>query len=74
MCLAIPAKVVRIDGERAEVDIGGVRKETSLALVADAGVGIGDYVLIHTGYAIAKIKKEEAEEILEAWNEVLSEG
>lgn len=73
MCLAIPAKVVKIEGERAEIDVGGVRREASLTLVADAGVSVGDYVLVHTGYAIAKIEEEEAEEILKAWKEVLSE-
>ncbi|MGQ9759235.1 MAG: HypC/HybG/HupF family hydrogenase formation chaperone [Candidatus Methanomethylicaceae archaeon] len=74
MCLAIPARVLKIEGDRAEVEIGGVRREASLALVADAGVGVGDYVLVHTGYAIAKIKEEEAEDILKTWNEILSEG
>ncbi|MDH5811262.1 MAG: HypC/HybG/HupF family hydrogenase formation chaperone [Candidatus Methanomethylicaceae archaeon] len=74
MCLAIPAKVVRIEGDRAEIEVGGVRREASLALVADAGVSVGDYVLVHTGYAIAKIREDEAEEILKAWKEVLSEG
>ncbi|MBC7113339.1 MAG: HypC/HybG/HupF family hydrogenase formation chaperone [Candidatus Methanomethyliales bacterium] len=74
MCLAIPAKVVRIEGDRAEIEIGGVKREASLALVADAGVNVGDYVLIHTGYAIAKIREDEAEEILKTWKEVLAEG
>ncbi len=74
MCLAIPASVIRIYGEKAEVDIGGVRREASLALVADAGIAVGDYVLVHTGYAIAKLKEEEAEDILKTWNEVLSVG
>lgn len=73
LCLAIPARVLKIEGERAEIDVGGVRREVSLALVADAGVNIGDYVLVHTGYAIAKIKEEEAEEILRIWGEVLKE-
>ena len=74
LCLAIPAKVVRIEGDRAEIEIGGVKREASLALVADAGVNVGDYVLVHTGYAIAKIREDEAEEILKAWKEVLAEG
>ncbi|MCS7097778.1 MAG: HypC/HybG/HupF family hydrogenase formation chaperone [Candidatus Methanomethyliaceae archaeon] len=65
MCLAIPARIVKIIGERAEVDIGGIIKEASIALVKE--VKEGDYVLIHTGYAIAKISKEEAEELLEIW-------
>jgi hydrogenase expression/formation protein HypC len=65
LCLAIPAKIIKIKGEIAEVDIGGIRKETSIALVKD--VKEGDYVLIHTGYAIAKINEEEAKELIELW-------
>ncbi len=65
MCLAIPAKIIKIKGEIAEVEIGGIRKETSIALVKD--VKEGDYVLIHTGYAIAKINEEEAKELIELW-------
>ncbi|MDH5807219.1 MAG: HypC/HybG/HupF family hydrogenase formation chaperone [Candidatus Methanomethylicaceae archaeon] len=68
MCLAIPAKIIKIIGEKAEVDIGGVIRETSIALVKN--VKEGDYVLIHTGYAIAKISKEEAEELLNIWKEI----
>lgn len=68
MCLAIPARIIKIMGERAEVDIGGIIREASIALVR--GVKEGDYVLIHTGYAIAKISKEEAEELLEIWKEI----
>lgn len=68
MCLAIPAKIVKIIGDRAEVDVGGIKKEASIALIKD--VKEGDYVLIHTGYAIAKISKEEAEELLEIWREI----
>ncbi len=72
MCLAIPAKVIKMEGEKAEVEIGGIRKEASLALVADQGVGVGDYVLIHTGYAITKIDEKEAELILKTWRQVMA--
>jgi len=65
LCLAIPAKIIKIKGEIAEVEIGGIRKETSIALVKD--VKEGDYVLIHTGYAIGKINEEEAKELIELW-------
>ncbi|HEY8908347.1 MAG TPA: HypC/HybG/HupF family hydrogenase formation chaperone [Rhodoferax sp.] len=59
MCLAIPARVVELlPGLRAIVDLSGVRKEVSLDLVADAQVG--DYVVIHVGYALGKIDPEEA--------------
>jgi len=72
LCLAIPAKVIKMEGEKAEVEIGGIRMEASLALVADQGVGVGDYVLIHTGYAITKIDEEEAELILKTWRQVMA--
>lgn len=72
MCLAIPAKVIKLEGEKAEVEIGGIKKEASLALVADQGVVVGDYILIHTGYAITKLDEKEAESILKTWREVMA--
>ena len=63
MCLAIPVKVVEMrDGDQAMVDVGGVRKEISLALVD--GIAVGDYVILHVGYAIQKLDPEEAEKTL----------
>lgn len=63
MCLAIPARIERIiDGGSAIVDFGGVRKVVSLALVDDAGVG--DYVIVHVGFALQKLDVEEAERTL----------
>jgi len=61
MCLALPARVVSIHsaGDLATVDVGGVRKEISLALVED--VQVDDYVLIHVGYALNRISEEEAQ-------------
>jgi hydrogenase expression/formation protein HypC len=70
--LAVPARVVKIEGEWAEVDIGGIRREASLALVADRGISVGDYVLVHTGYAITKVDEEEARSILETWKQVMA--
>jgi len=59
MCLAIPARVVELlPGMRAIVDLGGVRKEVSIDLVADAKTD--DYVIVHVGYALGKIDPEEA--------------
>jgi hydrogenase expression/formation protein HypC len=59
MCLALPARVVELlPGQRAIVDLGGVRKDISIDLVDDAQVD--DYVIIHVGYAIGKIDPEEA--------------
>jgi hydrogenase expression/formation protein HypC len=62
MCLAIPALIKSINGEQAEVDIEGVTRDASLQLTPDARVG--DYVLLHTGYAISVIDAAEAEETL----------
>ena len=63
MCLAIPARVVQIgDGDQAIVDLGGVRKDVSLALVED--VAVGDYVIVHVGYALTRLDPEEAEKTL----------
>ena len=63
MCLAIPAQVVELrDNDNALVDLAGVRKEISLSLVD--GVTVGDYVIVHVGYAIGKIDPEEAERTL----------
>ncbi|MBA7693790.1 Hydrogenase maturation factor HypC [subsurface metagenome] len=70
MCLAIPALIKSIDGQKAEADAGGVRRKVSLWLTPDAKVG--DYVLLHTGYAINIIDKAEAEETLRLLQELVS--
>lgn len=62
MCLAVPVKIISIDGEQAEVDIGGVSRKVNIALTPEAQVG--DYVLLHTGYAINVLNEEEAQETL----------
>lgn len=64
MCLAIPARIEEMNGEdTAIVNLGGVRKEISLALVDD--VAIGEYVIVHVGYALQKLDAEEAQRTLE---------
>jgi hydrogenase expression/formation protein HypC len=64
MCLAIPARIEELTTPgNAIVNLGGVRKEISLALVDDAV--IGDYVIVHVGYALQKLDQEEAERTLE---------
>ncbi len=69
MCLAIPAKVVELaEGGMASVDIGGVKKSISVSLVE--GVKVGDYVIIHTGFALSKLDPEEAEKTLELFAEM----
>lgn len=63
MCLALPARVVeRLENDLARVDLGGVKKEISLALVED--VAVGDYVIVHVGYALTRLDPGEAEATL----------
>jgi hydrogenase expression/formation protein HypC len=69
MCLAIPAKVVTVNKDKAKVDFGeGVTRDVNVALV---NVKVGDYVLVHAGYAIQVMDKEDALETLRLWNEIL---
>ncbi len=69
MCLAIPAKVVSINRDKACVDFGGnVVREVNITLV---NAKVGDYVLVHAGYAIQVLDKEEALETLRLWDEIL---
>jgi hydrogenase expression/formation protein HypC len=69
MCLALPVKVIEVGaGDTAIVDLGGVRKEISLALLSD--VQVGDYVILHVGYALSKLDPEEAEKTLALFAEM----
>lgn len=69
MCLAIPARVVEMpDADTAIVDLGGVRKDVSLALIE--GVAVGDYVIVHVGFALNKLDPEEAEKTLALFAEM----
>ncbi len=70
MCLAIPMRVVSIEGDEAEADIGGVKRKVSIALTPE--VKVGDYVLLHTGYAIGVIDEAEAKETLKLLEEIAS--
>lgn len=69
MCLAIPALLVELrDNDQAVVDLGGIRKEISIALVD--GVQVGDYVIVHVGHAIGTIDPEEAARTLALFAEM----
>jgi hydrogenase expression/formation protein HypC len=69
MCLALPALIVAlIDAETATVDLGGVRKQISIALTPDAQ--IGDYVIVHVGHAIGVLDPEEAARTLALFAEL----
>jgi hydrogenase expression/formation protein HypC len=72
MCLALPVKVIEVGvgpaGDWAIVDLGGVKKEISLALLD--GVNVGDYVILHVGYALSKLDPEEAAKTLALFSEL----
>ncbi len=68
MCLAIPVQIKAVDGKEATVEIGGVSLKVSLMLTPEAKEG--DYVLLHTGYAISVIDEEEAQETLKLLKEM----
>ena len=71
MCLSIPSKIVEIDDNNmATVDTMGIKRQVSLDLMPDE-VDIGDYILIHVGFAMSKIDKEEALQSLELYQEML---
>lgn len=73
MCLALPSRVVALlDDDQAKVDLGGVTKAVSLSLVED--VAVGDYVIVHVGYALTKVDPVEAEKTLALFAEMQAAG
>jgi hydrogenase expression/formation protein HypC len=73
MCLAVPGKIVSVSGDdplarMGRIDYGGIVKEASLAYVPEAGVG--DYVIVHVGFALSKVDEEEANKVLEYLREM----
>jgi hydrogenase expression/formation protein HypC len=68
MCWAVPTRVVEIDGEVGKVELSGTVREVGLQLIRDPQ--IGDYVLIHAGFAIQKVDEEEAQETLKFLEEM----
>lgn len=68
MCLAVPLKVTSIDGKNAEAEISGISRKIRLDFLSD--IEVGDYVIVHAGFAIEKLTKEMAEENLRAIQEV----
>jgi len=70
MCLAIPAKVMEINGDTAKVDFGaGTIRDVNISLVE---AKVGEYVIVHAGYAIEVLDQKAAEETLALWNEILN--
>ncbi len=68
MCLAVPGQIVSIEGPQAEVDFGGVLKKVNVSLIEGH---IGDWVVVHAGFAIETMDEEEAQETLQTWKELL---
>lgn len=73
MCLAIPAQIIALNGDdQALVNIGGVRKEISLALLKDQ-VDLNDYVIVHVGFALSKLDESQAKQTLKDFAEMLQQ-
>lgn len=72
MCLAIPSKIIEIDNFRAMVDVYGARREINLMLMPEE-VGIGDFVLVHAGFAIQKVENELAHEALKVISTIIED-
>jgi hydrogenase expression/formation protein HypC len=71
MCLAVPAKVLEMKGDHAVVDFGGgIIREVNVSLV---DVKVGEYVIVHAGFAIQVMDEKSAEESLKIWEEILKE-
>ena len=68
MCLAVPGRIIEIDGTKARVDFGGVTRDADLTLVPEAAVD--SYVLVHAGFAIQVLNEAEAEETLKLFREL----
>lgn len=71
MCLAIPSKIIEIRDSMATIDVYGAQRNISLLLLED-NVHVGDYVLVHAGFAIQKLQEDDAEERLELFQQFFS--
>ena len=72
MCLGVPMRIVSIDGDTAVCEIDGVKRDASLMMVEN--VSVGDFVLIHAGFAIEKLDEEDAQETLRLFRQLLADG
>jgi len=70
MCLGIPSKIIRINDSMATIDVYGAQRDISIMLLEDQ-VKVGDYVLVHAGFAIQKLQKKEAKETLKLFDQYL---
>jgi hydrogenase expression/formation protein HypC len=72
MCLAIPMKIIAIEGFDARCEARGVERDVSLFMMQNDGVGVGDFVMVHAGYVIRKITPQEAHSTWELLDQVLA--
>lgn len=72
MCLAVPMKIISRDGDTVVAEVDGVQKEASVMLLGEEVV-VGDYVIVHAGFAISRLDEEYAEETLRMMRELFSE-
>lgn len=68
MCLAIPMKLIEVEGDKGIVELSGIKKEVSLKLLDE--VKKGDYLIIHAGFAIQRVDEEDAQETFKIWEEI----
>lgn len=73
MCLAIPMEIIEIDGFIARCSAKGVERDVNLFMLQDEPVNIGDYVMVHVGYAIQKVNEQEARSAWELFDQILDE-
>ena len=71
MCLAVPMKLVEINAPEAMVELGGVKRKIHLALLDPKDLELGDYVIVHAGFAIQKLDREDAEERLKIFQKMV---
>ena len=72
MCVGVPMQVISRDGDEIVAEVDGVRRSASLMMLGDE-VNVGDYLIIHAGFAISKLDEEEAKETLQMMRDVFSE-
>jgi hydrogenase expression/formation protein HypC len=71
MCVGVPMQVISIEGDQAMTEVDGVKREASLMLLSDE-VAVGDFVIVHAGFAISKLDEEDARETLALMREVFT--
>ncbi|HUL38699.1 MAG TPA: HypC/HybG/HupF family hydrogenase formation chaperone [Methanomassiliicoccales archaeon] len=69
MCLAVPGRIISINGHNAMIDFGGVQREANVTLIEPK---VGDYVVVHAGFAIQVVDEEEARETIKLWEELMA--